>query len=82
MYLSRQKSFVATKVCLSRQKFCRDKTMFVATKLGDKHKHVVVAKYFGATNIILARQRFCRGKDTFVATKDVFVATKLLLRRK
>ena len=55
--------------------------MFVATKLGDKNTHVVVAKYFGATNIILARQgyicrskrRVCRDK-TFVAAKMILVA--------
>ena len=56
--------FVATKVRLSRQNFCRDIHVFGATK------------GFGATNIILSRQKFCRGKHTFVATKDVFCHDK------
>jgi len=47
MLLLRQKTcFVATKVCLSRQNFCRDKVMFVATNIWRD-------RTFVATKIIL-----------------------------
>ena len=48
--------FVATKVCLSRRNFCRDKT-FVAT-------YTCLSRP--------KRPRFCRDNHTFDATKDVF----------
>ena len=67
-------SFVATKVCFSRQTYvCHD------TFRRDKH----VKHKFAATNIILSRQTyFCRdaAKDVFVATNSV--ATKPLSRQK
>ena len=60
--LSREKtSFVASKVCLSRWKFCRDKIKFVATKSRDKYSswqaRVCRAKCFVATSILLSRQK-------------------------
>ena len=73
--LSRQNtSFVATKVCLSWQKFCRGKHVFVATK------HVFVE----------TKDVFCRDKRMLVETKRLsrqtrvclektFVATKIIL---
>ena len=67
--LSRQAYFVATKVCLSRQKTTTTKTNFCR----NKHKNLD-KKYFLATNIILSRRKFCRGKHTFVSTKDVFLS--------
>ena len=78
--------FVPTKVCSSRQNFCHEKRVFVATniccnesfdatKLFCRGRHNVVV-----TNILL-RQKMC-----FVATKDVllrqtraFVVTKMTL---
>ena len=65
--------FVATKVCLSRQNFCRDKVMFV-TKNICRHKRRVLSRQktcFFATKLILvaapakvvSRQTyFCRNK--------------------
>ena len=47
--------FVATRVCLPPQNFCRDKIMFVATK------------YFGRDKYLSRQARVCRYKS-FVAT--------------
>ena len=57
-------SFVATKVCLPRENFCRNKIMFVTTSIGvcrDKHT-------FDAT------KDFCCDKHMFVATKAILLA--------
>ena len=89
-HFCRDKSFVATNTCLSRQntscrdKFCRDKIMFVATKYFCREKYLsrqtrvcrnkrfVATKdlfCFSPTNTCLSRKTyFCRGKITFVAT--------------
>ena len=64
--LSRQ-IFVATNITLSRQKFCRDKHTFVATK------HVFCRNKSMLVNLFtkrLSRQAY------FVATKDVFFRDK------
>ena len=53
---------------LSRQNFCRDKSMLVATEL------CFLRQIFVAINIILSRQKFCCDKYIFVATKMVPVA--------
>ena len=45
--------FVATKVCLPRQSFCRNKVLFVATKYFCRNKGFV------ATSILLTRQKAC-----------------------
>ena len=53
-------SFVATKVCLLRQNFCRDKIVFVVTKYFCCDKTMFVAtKYFCC-------DKTCRDKHTFV----------------
>ena len=50
--------------------FCRDKHVFVATKL-------FLRQIFVATNTILSPQAyFCRDKHVFVATKDTFCRDK------
>ena len=91
MWVCCNKSFVATKICLSRQKFCRDKHTFVATEdvfCGTntclsrqnfcRDKHILV---FVVTNVCLSRQNFCRDKIMFVATNichnNSFVTTKV-----
>ena len=51
--------FVATKVCLPRQTFCRYKIMFVVTKYFCRDKHTLVA----------TKDVFCRDKHEFVAIK-------------
>ena len=63
----------------SRQKFCRDKHVFVTTKhIFCRDKSMLVAtkllsrQIYVTTNIILSRERFCLEKRTFFATKDVF----------
>ena len=63
-------SFVATEICWSRQNFCRDKIMFVATNTSKicRDKHVFVA-----TKASMSQQNVCRDKH--------FVATKLLSRQ-
>ena len=62
----RDKSFVATNTCLSRQN-----TSFVGTKVCMSRQNFRPDKHvFVATNIILSRQAyFCRDKHVFVATK-------------
>ena len=74
-------TFVATNICLSRQ---RDKHAFVATKdvfCCDKHVYVV-------TKVSLSQQNICRDKHTFIATKVLrrdshnIVATEVLSRQK
>ena len=62
-------SFVTTKVCLLWQKNCRDKILFVATKL-------LSWQIFVTTNTCLLRQKFCHGKHTSVVTVDVFCHDK------
>ena len=62
-------SFVATKVCLSRQMFCRNKSMLDAT-------NVLSWQIFVATNTILSQQNLCHGKLTFCCDKHMFVMTK------
>jgi len=57
--------FVATNMILSRQKFCHDKHIFVATK--DVYDWRELPQ-----SIILSRQTFCHTKHTFIVTKDVF----------
>ena len=77
-------SFVATKVCLSRQNYvCHDKAFVVTNICRDKHEF---DKSFVSTRTRLSRQNFCHDKHTFVVTKDVFcrdkhmfVATKTIL---
>ena len=66
--------FVAIKVWLSRQKFCRDNIMFVAKKKKKKKKIVAKNTYlsrhiFAAKKVCLSRQEFCRDRHHFVATK-------------
>ena len=81
-YACRDKTFFATKLCLSRQNYvCRDKTNIILSrkKVLSRQTHFCRDKQ---TQNILSRQTwFCCGKHTFVATKDVFcvVATKLLI---
>ena len=48
--------FVATKVCLPRQNFCRDKVMFVATNLSWRNS--CREKRFVATSVFLSRQKW------------------------
>ena len=60
---------------LSRQTFCCDKHVFVATKhvfCPDKS----ILYVFVATNIILSRQKFCHGKHT---NKNMLAATNTCL---
>ena len=52
-------SFVATKVCLPCQNFCRDKIMFVATKYFCHNK----------SSTCLSQQKFCHDKHTFCCDK-------------
>ena len=77
-YACCDKTFVATKLCLSRQNIChvcRDKHTFCHDKRG-----------FVTTNTCLSWQKFCCDKHTFVTTKlvfccnkHVFVMTKIIL---
>ena len=64
--LSQQnKSFVATKVLLSRENFCRDQHNFVAAK----HKHTFFA----------TKEVFCCNKHMFVATNTCLSRQNLYL---
>ena len=84
-YVCRDKSFVATKICLSRHNVCCDKHTFVTTK-----DVLCRAKLKLVTTKPLLRQKHVRrDKHTFVATKDMFCrdkhmfgATKRLSRQK
>ena len=76
-FLSRlNSSFVATKVCFSRQKFCRNKHTFPQTKQLCLSRQNIFAtnicrdktcfcrdKYFATTSVLLSRQKTC-----FIAT--------------
>ena len=81
--LSRQNtSFVATKVCLPRRNFCRDKIIFVAFATKDvfcSDKHVFVATKVSLSR--LSRQNYvCRVRDkrrVFSSDKQMFVAIKV-----
>ena len=76
-FLSTQNtSFVATKVCLPRQKYvCRNKHTFVATEICLRHVFVATnisrdKSMLVATEIFVATEIYvCRDKHTFVATK-------------
>ena len=58
--LSRQNtSFVATKVCLSRQNFCRNKHIFVATKLLSRQKYCHDKLTFVTTNTSFVATKVC-----------------------
>ena len=59
--LQQNTSFVVTKVLVAAKLLCRDKHIFVATKLLSRLIFVV-------TNIILSQQNFCCDKLTFVVT--------------
>ena len=90
-FLSRQNtSFVATKVCLPRQNFCRHKIIFVATKYFCHDKTFVATSTcirlsrqqtcFVATNTCLSRQknaRICRDKIMFVAANICHKKTRV-----
>ena len=67
-HFCRDKTF-ATKVCLSQQNLCRDKIMFVATKLFIATKLCLSLQ----KTCVLLRQKFCPDKNTFVATKMILV---------
>ena len=77
---------VATKVCLSWQKFYREKIMVVATKYFCHNKHTIVVTnsgktYFVMTKVCLLRQKFCHDKHVFLwqkfcLDKHTFVPTK------
>ena len=78
--------FVATKVCLSRQKYaCRDKSMLVATKVClSRQKYACRDKsMFVATKVCLSRQKYaCRDKNMLVATKVCLSRQKYACRDK
>ena len=57
----RDKRFVVTKLCLSRQTLCRDKHMLYQNACRDKQ-------------VFVATEIFCRDKHNFVATKMILVA--------
>ena len=61
--------FVATKLSLSRQSFCRDKHNFVATNVLSRKAYFCRDK----TRLLSRQTAVCRDK-TFVATKMIFVA--------
>ena len=86
-YFYCDKSFVVTNIILSRQAyFCRDKHVFVVTKLSLRQKRVSRNKYLSQQKFCRDKDKdFCRNKHTFVTTKDVFcrdktfVATKIII---
>ena len=96
VFVRQNTSFVATKVCLSRQTyFCRDKYNFAVTKVLSRQTYFLQNMSFVATNVCLSRQtRVCRDKylsrqkyfvqtkDVFCDSKHVFVATKPFSRQK
>ena len=74
IFVATNRSFVATKVCFSRQNFCHDKIMYVATNHLSRQ----------ISNICLSRQAyFCRDKRRVSLDKSmlVFVAIKVCLSR-
>ena len=85
-------SFVATKVCLPQQNFCRDKNMFGATNIFCRDKYlshetrVYRDKSFVTTSILLSRKKTCFvatntcfARQKFCRDKHVFRATKICL---
>ena len=65
---------LATKVCLSRQNFCCNKNMFVATKYFCilSRQNFCYDKYFSRQNYVCRDKclsSFCRGRSMLVATK-------------
>ena len=71
--LSRQNmSFVATKVCLSGQNFCRDKHIFVATNVLPLQAYFCPDKHV----FVATKHVFCRDKSMLVATKMILVAAR------
>ena len=81
--LSRQKRcLVAIKVNFARQKFWREKIMFVAIKFVWRDKSL------GATSILLLRQKTCffvarlLSQQKYACRNKTFVATKLCLRQR
>ena len=69
-------SFVATKVCLSWQTFCREKNIY-------RQNNILRQNIFVATKLlsrkILVMINICHDKHDFVATKDVFCRDKSML---
>ena len=61
--------FVATKVSLSRQNCCRDKTVVMTKLCLSRQKYVCHDKTFDAISMLLSLQKTC-----FVATKMILVA--------
>ena len=75
-------SFVATKVCLPQLNICRDKIVFVATKLlsclsRQKTRFVATKDSFCRDKICLSQKVFSRLK--YACRKKSFVATSILL---
>ena len=87
MCLSRQNtSFVATKVCLQRQNFCRAIIIFVTTKYFCRDKYfrentcLSRQAYFGRDKRhALSRQSTCLFRQNCVCRNKCFVATKMIL---
>ena len=91
-HFCRGKTFASTKVCLSRQNFRLDKSMFVTTKLSPRQKYVCHDKTFASSKVCLSRQNFLLDKGMFVTTKlsprqkyvchdKTFASTKVCLSR-
>ena len=95
IFVATNTPFVATKVCLSRQNFCRNNQVFVATECFCRDKTFVPINISSDKHVFLAikvwsRQTyFCRNKHVcFFARKHVFcretnmlVETELLLQQ-
>ena len=78
-HFCRDKSFVMTKLCLSGQRFCRNKHAFVTTKdvfCCDKSK--LVQQIFVATNIFLSWQKTCFVKTNMFFSRQKWCLWQLL----
>ena len=70
--LSRQKICFNKHICVAtKDVFCRDKSMLVATNIFLSRQIFVVAKAL-SRQTFFSRQNVCHDKHTFVTTKDVF----------
>ena len=64
---------------LSQQtRVCRDKHVFVATKVNLSQQDFCSDKNYVCSDKYLSRQKFCHRKNMFVTTK-LFVGTKIIL---
>ena len=86
--LASNTSFVSTKVCLSRQTFCRDKLTVVTTnfvfcidKSMSASTHTCLSRQIFLTTKVLSRQKYFVATNILLCRDKSFVAASILLSR-